>query len=273
MLRRRRQPRRGWQAVNEGAPFDPRDAGKIKRWYRLAASTPVSSEYETVVDVLGGASLSQTDADRKPAVASAANGLPMALLDGSDMLLMPLDTAGAGGNNATDQWELDCYWTIASVTSATQRIFCVDTSSGANLNRLRLTTLSSGVVSVDIFITNANGRNFATPAVTNGIHHLRFAYNKDGTQDSTATPAATDKMRVWIDGIAQSLTATDVGAGGALAALRSATGTGLFGAASDSDAPVAPQLNGARIGPNITIADAILTDAEAANLRLFEVPT
>jgi hypothetical protein len=80
-------------------------------------------------------------------------------------------------------------------------------------------------------------------------------------------------MRVWIDGVAAGLTASDFGVGGALGALRSASGTALLGAANDSDTPVVPQQNGAWQGPNLTVADTILTDTEAANLRLFEVPT
>jgi len=272
LLREEEDDQVAWElAAGSGGSFDPRQVSAIKRWYRLAASTPVSGEYQTIVDVFGGTALTQTSSNRKPAASTAANGLPIAMWDGSDMALMTLDASGTG-NNSDTTWEIDVWWNIVNIAGAAQRILACDTAAGASLNRLRIGTLAAGSLSVDVFVTNADGRNFTT-AITNGIHHLRIAYNSAGTQDSTASPAATDKMRVWIDGVASGLTAVNIGAGGALGSLRSATGTAIFGAANDADAPVSPQLNTAWQGPNLTIADAILSDTEAANLRLFEVPT
>jgi hypothetical protein len=37
--------------------------------------------------------------------------------------------------------------------------------------------------------------------------------------------------------------------------------------------PVSPLLNGGQTGPNIWIANAVLTTAEATNLQSFEAPT
>lgn len=248
--------------------FTVASIASVKRAYRLALSAPVAAEWETVVEAHGAAGLSQTNAARKPAQAFAANGQPVATFDGTDMWLMTLDAAGAGGNNATAEWELHLWFKVADL-AAGQRLFAVDTSTGADLSRLRVTVNTSGGVDVLVFITNANGRQFSTPnsVITAGAWaHLRLSYRAAGATEA-------DKVKSWIGGAAQVLTGSDVGAGGTIGALRSATGTGVFCAANDSSTPTSPLRNGGQIGPTIVITDTVLTDAEALLVRTSEVPT
>lgn len=262
-----------WEMAAGGvAAIDPLESGKIKRWYRLAASTAVSGEYETVVEMLGGSSLSQTDTDRKPAAATAANGLPVATFDSTDMWLMPLDASGTG-NNGVNQWEWNTYWNFQTLTS-TQYMLSV-TAGTASVNKIRIFHVNPGDLNIVIFaVDNTTFRTFTTDgtALTTGQHHLRVAYDKDGTQDATSpTPLSTDKLRVWVDGFAIGMTTADTGSPGTLGALRTATGSAVIGALNDADAPTGGNRGSA--GPNSFFGNALLTDAEAALLRAFEVPT
>lgn len=252
--------------------FNPQSVTAIPTWLRLAASTPVSGEYETVVDVLAANNATQTGAVRKPAAAASANGLPVATFDGSDVWAWPI----AASNHSTDKWEL-LLWLKAGDLAAAQRVFACDTSGGATLNRIRVTLVSTGAVEVLVFISNGNGRTFATPAgvFTAGAWvFLHVKYDSQATNEADTDGLTVDaKVRVFTGGTARALTATDVGAGGTIGALRTATGNNLLGAASDSDTPVSPLRNGAQTGPNIWVANAAVTAVQAASLQNFEAPT
>lgn len=262
-----------WEmAAGGSAPFTPAQVSKVSAWLRLAASTITAGEYDAVVDVLNSNPTAQTDTDRKPAAATAANGLPVTTFDGSDMLLWTL----AASNASTAAWELLGYIKPANVAT-TQRIYAADTSSGASVNRLRVGINSNGGVNVLVFITNANGRTFDTPnsSLTAGVWtFLRVAYDSAKTAECDTDGATADaKLRVFLNGTAQAITAGDVGAGGSIGALRAVTGTAIIGAANDADAPVAPLLNGTQVGPNIMIANAAVTTSEAAAIQGFEAPS
>src|SRR5262245_38220476 len=72
------------------AAFSPLQSGKVSGWLRLAASTAVAGEYQTVVDVLNAAApMAQTDSDRYPAAATSTNALPVATFDATDVMLWP----------------------------------------------------------------------------------------------------------------------------------------------------------------------------------------
>jgi hypothetical protein len=254
-----------------GGGFFPAQVSAIKAWLRLAASTAVSAEWETVVDVLNSNPAAQTDADRKPAAATSANSLPVATFDGTDVWVWPI----AASNHSTDKWEI-LLWIKPASLGAAQRVFACDTSGGASLNRIRVTISATGTVDVLVFISNADGRQFSTPAVISAASwaFIRVAYNSSATNEADTDGLTADaKVRVFVGGAARALTGANVGAGGTIGALRTATGSNVVGAANDSDTPVSPLLNGGQTGPNIWIANAVLTTAEATNLQSFEAPT
>ncbi len=268
---RRAQRRRAATAARAGG-FFPTQVSGVSAWLRLPASTAVSSEWETVVDALNSNPATQTSANRKPAAATSANGLPIATFDGSDMWVWPV----AASNHSTTAWEL-LLWIKPASVAANQRVFACDTSSGASVNRIRVGLNASGGAQALIFITNADGRQFDTPnsVLTAGAWtFLRLAYDSAKTAEADLDGLTTDaKVRIFINGTAQALTGSNVGAGGTIGALRTATGNNVIGAANDADAPVQPLTNGAQTGPNVYVANTALTAAQASNLQGFEQPT
>ena len=269
---------RAWEMVAGGsAAFDPRDSGKIQRWYRLAASTPVSSEYETVAEYLGGTAISQTDADRKPAAATAANGLPVATFDGTDVWLQTLES----GNDGTAKW-----WTALRVkpadfggSQALHYIMGAGASGLASSNRTRLFLNSATGVPVFDILTSAaaiNGRRYtAGTALTAAVwSHLYVQWDNTRTAECDTDGLTEDaKLRLFLGNTALALTASDMGTGGTPAALLSATGSAIIGGSNDSDTPVAPLRNGGQLGPNWFFGSEPLTAVELALLNAFEVPT
>lgn len=249
----------------------PAAISAVRAWYRLAASTPVSSEWETVVDVLGGASLVQTDADRKLAVGAAANGLPTGTYDGSDCMRMPL-----GANNfSTSKYGLSFWWTPNSIGS-TQNLFAI-VSPDASVNVLTFRVNSSGVLALTVYIaTNADGRVYTTAGtVSNGaMVYPRVQIDMTRTAECDLDGLTTDaKVRVFINEVAQAMVATDLGAGGALTTLRTPVGAAVVGALTDADAPGTPLRNGNIHGPNTFILLDTPTPAQGLALMNFERPT
>lgn len=258
--------------VQANAVFSPTQVSALSAWLRLAASEATLGEYDNVTDVLTNNDAVQADADRKPAAATSANGLPVATFDGTDVWTWPI----AASNHSTDKWEL-LLWVKPASLGAGQRVFACDTSGGATLSRLRVTLNTSGGVDVLVFITNSDGRQFSTPnsLVSAGAwSFLRIKYDSLGAAEADTDGLTTDaKVRVFVGGTARALTGANVGAGGAIGALRTATGDNLIGAATNSDTPVSPLLNGGQIGPNVFVTNAALTTAQAAALMAFEAPT
>jgi len=246
--------------------------GKVKREYSLVASTAVAGEYATVVETRGGTSLAQTDANRKPAAATAANGLPVATFDGTDVLVQTLES----GNNGTSQWWIAGYFKPASLASA-QGIYRCRTAGGASVQRLDVTVNADGSLQFLAFVSGFNGRSYTTPAslFTAGawtFFYIQFDSSKTNEAD-TAGSDADAKTRIFVGTIARAITAANVGTGGTVSALLAATGTAIVGGNNDSSTPVLPILDGGQLGPRLYFGDAPLTVAELAALAGLEVPT
>jgi hypothetical protein len=254
------------------APFSPTQISSVKRWYRLAASTAVSGEYPAVEEVLGGTDLAQTSANRKPAAATSANGLPVATFDGSDLWLQTLES----GNNGTAKWWAFFYFKAGDLAAA-QRLYGCRAAGGASANRVDINLNTDGSLSFFVFVSALNGRSYTTAGglVTAGAWcsgYVQF----DGTQPSEVDldgATATAKSRVAVNGDFEALVAADVGTGGAVTGLVSATGTAIFGATNDVDAPVSPFRNNGQLGPNLFFGDEPLTALQFSRLVAFEVPT
>jgi hypothetical protein len=249
---------------------------KTLREYSLPNSTAVAGEYPTVVETRGGTSLAQTDADRKPAAATAANGLPAATFDGTDVWLQTLES----GNNGTAKWWM-LMWVKPADLAAQQRLYnCTLGGLGgsASATRMRISLNgTTGRVSADVFVSGNNGRNYTATSVGLAAAAWNSVYIQfDGTCTAEADldGVTTDaKFRVALGTTFIGLTASDVGTGGAVSALLSAAGTAEIGASSNSDTPTSPLRNGGQLGPRMRFGAEPLTAAELAALNAFEVPT
>jgi Concanavalin A-like lectin/glucanases superfamily len=256
----RRAQRRRAATVARSGGFTPPQAG-VSAWLRLAASTPVSSEYETVVDVLNSNPAAQTSANRKPAAGTSANGLPTATFDGTDVVPWPMHAS----NNSTTTWGLALWFNPASVAGS-QAILSIRTTP-ASVNKLMI-WLSGSKLAMDAYISGNNGRRIestTTTLVAGTWHWLRVAYDSSGGGDGCVS--------LFVDEAAQSVSASNLGAGGTLGALPAPTGTALFGGVTDSDTPSTPVQNGGIYGPNWFVLNATPSAAQVANLRTFEQPT
>lgn len=250
--------------------FNPSQESSVGAWYRMAASVPVSSEWETVTDVLGGSALVQTDSDRKLAAGASSNGLPIGTYDGTDVVRMPL-----GSNNfSTSKFGLAYWLRLQSVSS--QYLFAMLLGT-AGVHVMTLIVTTGGRLVLTIYIgNNVNGRIYTTAAsaVTAGVyqfHRVQLDMTKTAECDTDGLTEDA-KVRIFINEVASPLTPTDEGAGGTLTTLRTPTGAALFGAANDSDTPSGALDNGTIHGPNTYILLNTPTAAGAARLMSFDAP-
>lgn len=248
--------------------------GKTKRWYRLLSSTANAGEYDTVVEAFGGTSITQPGAVRKPAAATAANGLPVATFDGTDVWLQPLQT----GNVGTALW-----WMLFRIKpadlAANQKIHQITApglAGSADVSRSRVELPTTGKLSFDIFSSGSNGRNYLTTATMTAAawNSGYIQWDASKTAECDTDGSTTDaKLRIAINGAFTPIAASNLGTGGVPTALLAATGSAVIGGANDADAPVSPIRNNGQLGPGLMFGDTSLTAAELAALLAIEFPT
>lgn len=267
--------RRAWQSAAGSQAFSPVDSGAIGAWLRLAASTPVSSEYQTIVDVLNSNPAAQTDADRKTAAGTSANGLPIATFDGSDVIPWPI----AASNFNANKFGLSFWFRPGSITT-TQSLYAIY-NSAASLRSVYLFQVTSGQLGVQFFIgNNTDGRQFNTGngVLTAGVYnYVRLQFDSSKTAEADTDGATEDaKVRLFTgtsSETARALTGSNIGAGGTLSTLRTATGSALIGGLTDADAPTTPLVNNTVMGPNFFVWRDTPTAVAAGLVMGFEVPT
>jgi hypothetical protein len=240
--------------------FIPSQLGAVTSWLRLAASTPVSSEYETIVDVLNSNPATQTDADRKPAAGTSGNGLPTMVFDGSDVISCPL----ISNNNHTATLGYWCWFKPASVATV-QHLFSV-VAPNSSAQKIDVYT-NNAQVFVECYISGVNGRFGRTGNVLTAGAWTNIYVQYDSSRGGDAN------LAIFIDKVSQSLTYGNLGAGGTLTTLPVVTGNYLFGGSTNSDTPTQPIANGGETGPNYYILGSNLTAGEQINLYDFERPT
>jgi hypothetical protein len=247
---------------NANGPFNPRQLSKLSGWLRLAASTAVASEWPTVVDVLNAGSPMTSSGVRVAAVGAAANGLPTAVFDGTDVHLWPQSPA----HSATTKVGL-WFWYKPATVAGFQTLYSVSSGvAGSTTKRLWLRT-NAAKIEGSGYIDNFNGRNGATPNVLTAGAYSAIYLQYDSSRGGDANIA------IFVGGVAQTLTYTNDGAGGTLGALPAASGSATIGGAADSDTPSFPIANNGVIGPNIFAFNDNLTAAEIAAILAFEAPT
>lgn len=234
----------------------------------MPLSTPVSGEWATIVDALGGASLTQTAAARKLAAGAAANGLPIGTYDGSDVLRMPL-----GANNFSTS-VFGVAWRVQVATTGAQYLYAM-LSGTATVSVLGLVA-SGGALQLTVYIANNfAGRVYTTPntAYSAGVTFFpRIQLDMTKTAECDLDGQTADaKVRIFVNETALALTPTNEGAGGTLTTLRTPTGAAVFGATTDSDAPPGALDNGAIHGPETYALLSTPTAAQGLALRDFNV--
>jgi hypothetical protein len=187
------------------------------------------------------------------------------VFDGTDVHVWPL-TAANNGVSKLGFW----FWFKPASLAAIQVIMAVRTGTGgANARKFDLRAGTSGEVAAQVFIPGgANGRQGITGTGKLVVGTWSAVYMQ--YDDSRGGDA---NLRIYVAGANETLTYSDIGAGGTLGILPTVTGNGLIGATDNLDAPGGPILSGGLIGPNILAFNDNLTASEIAALLLFEVPT
>lgn len=238
--------------------FSPSQVTAISGWLRLAASTAVSGEWPTVVDVLNpGSPMTQPSANRKAAVGASANGLPTMVFDATDVYSWPYSPA----HSSTTKVGIWLRYKPSTV-SGTQRLY-----GDSFANRLQFYATTSKL-QCECYISGANGRFGATPTgalVAGAWHAIYLSYDSSRGGDGN--------LQIWVNGVNLTLTYGNLGVGGTLGALQAATGSTLVGGGTDTDTPANPIANLGEIGPNIYAENDNLTVAQELALRTFEAPT
>jgi len=246
----------------------------VTAWYRMAASTPVSGEWQTIANVLGGAAIVQNDTDRRLAAGTSVNGLPIGTYDGTDVLRMPLS---ATNFNAT---KFGVALHIKLANTGTQYLFAIY-NNDATVRVLTWGIASTGKLWGEIYIgTNVDGRYFESPnnvVVASSYLFLRLQIDMTRTAECDTNGATADaKLRMFVNESAVALTGSSFGVGGTITTLRTpnlSTGAAVFGGVADTDNPPGPLDNNTAHGPNTYILLDTPTAAQGLALRNFEVPT
>lgn len=246
---------------------------KTKRYYRLASSTANAGEYDSIVEVNGGSPMTSSGV-RKPAASTSVNGLPVAVYDGTDVMLQPLES----GNNGTASWWIFFRFKPADL-GASQRIYSAvgaTLSGSASANRCRFQIVGgTGLVAWDVFVSGSNGQTYTSAAAfaagSWNDAYLQFDSSRTNEFDSDGATADA-KIRVCINSSFTALSKSAIGSGGTVTALNAATGNATIGGSNNSDTPVSPIRNGGALG-DILQGDTPLTSAELSAIRALDVRT
>lgn len=252
-------------ALSGSRLFDPRDTSKLSSWVRLENSSQSAGEWNSFLDVLAASTLPQTDADRKAAVGTSANGLPTAVFDGSDMYLWPLN---GSINNMTTKLGFWFWFKPAAVASIQRLLNCTIAAGGAaTFEKFSLYTVNQ-TLQIEIYVTNATGRvattasNVLTAATWHSIY-MQYDSSRGGDPN----------LALYVNGSAVTMNYANIGAGATLSVLQAPTGNIVVGAFNNSDTPTQPIETNGELGPNMFAFNDNLQPGEIAALQLFEAPT
>lgn len=225
----------------------------------LNASTPVSGEWTSLVDIKNSNPAASTGV-RAFAVGSA-NGQATAVSDGTDVAAWPI---AASNSPTTKRWV--AFWMKPGSNITTRQRLMHWGPAAASANQLFL-DIQGGHVSHSVYNGAFTGRAFeSTGGITaSAWQFFRFAF--DSTQATEVL-----QVRQYIDEVEIALAGANIGAGGALIALPSVTGSALIGGSTDSDTPSNPMLSTFEWGPRIIIGSEPLTALEGVALMNVSRP-
>jgi hypothetical protein len=257
--------RPAWNILNEGS-FSPTNTNKVSGWLRLAVSDQSGGEWTpNIVDVLNSNPAVQTDTDRRAAVGASGNGFPTMVFDGTDVHRWPLS---ATINNMTTKLGFWFWYKPSSVTGVQTLInIAIATGGGIGSNKIEIFNNTTRIGS-NVYVTNVTGRQGHTPLLSIAIGVWYAVYVQ---YDSSR--GGDPNLVIFIDGVSQTLSFVNIGAGATLDVLQSPTGNALIGGTTDDDdTPGGPLANLAEIGPNIFVFNDNLTAGEIVNMMGFEAP-
>lgn len=246
------------------APFSPSGITALSGWLSLAQSSQAGDEWTpSIVDLLNaGSPMVQTGTVRRAAVGASANGFPTMVFDGTDVHLWPLDPAHSS-TTKVGIW----LWFKPATVAGVQRLYGVLAGvAGSTTNRLQLYTLSAAL-NCEAYASGSAGRFGTTPnvLVAGAWHAIYLQYDSSRGGDAN--------LAIFVNGVSQSLTYGNVGAGQALATLPAASGSAPVGGGTDTDTTANPIANGGQIGPNMFAFNDNLSAAEIALFLAYQVPT
>jgi hypothetical protein len=247
----------------------------LSGWLRVASATVTGSGVSSLPDRIVTANpwLQATDS-RRPPLVNSANGYPMLQNNGLQVLL-PTSMAAAAPINTTAEWGFGAYVAHDAFT-AQQCLIRVGFTAGSGFtgdsHRLEVTTGKAIIFDVHLDATGANYRRATTPinVVDTTPRFITVEFYGGGATDA-------DKVRICVDGVAQTLTFSAIGTAAAMpsALIGTAPNMGLMNRRASTDSPLL-----GRMGPNVWFfgsrmsgATWLLTPAALAALARFERPT
>lgn len=230
----------------------------------LRASLQSGGEWTpSIVDSRNSNPVTQTDADRRAAVGAAANGLPTAVFDGTDVHVWPLIAAI---NSATVQSFLFFY--KPATVSGVQRLLTIGLATGgASAEQFQLYA-NNDTIRAELYATNSTGRVLTSGAATltaGAWHAICPQYDSAVGGDGCYS--------LHVNAAAKSLSGTNIGAGATLGTRPTPTGNALIGGFNNQDAVTQPIANGGEIGTLWYASNQIWTQLEIAALGRWLVPT
>lgn len=259
LARRRRMRRSGG--------FDPRQISAVTGWLRLQSSTQSAGEWTNWFDVIAGNHASY-NAARRAAVATSAEGLPLANFQTNDCASWPI--AASNFNTSTFGIFLDV---APDATGTTQVLWCVANGTAAASHKVIVTYFLGTTWTVDCYINDADGRSFTFASAATAGTQRRYGIEYDSSVGGDGC------LTVSLNGVITSATGVaNIGAGGSLGALQSVTGKLLLG--NFNDGAASSPLNG-KEGPHAFAltskmagaTSGLLTTAQRALLAGYERPT
>ena len=268
MLGRDRAQRYADRRKRPRGSFNPTQLSSIAAWLRLQASSQSAGEWTNWVDVLNSNPMAFNVA-RRPAVAAAANGLPVATFLTNDIGVWPI-AASNNNRNTVGYFE----WAKPVGVTGTQDLLSIWNGSGGSSDR-QILSFFSGINWVVILQTDATHGRQATvvSAASAGVWRCYgIEFDSSGSGDACLT--------LSIDGVIQSPTmAASPNGDGPLGTLTAVTGNIIV--PNFQDGAAASHLDG-DLGPNLfaltsKMAGAstgqLLTAAARAAIAAFERPT
>lgn len=253
--------------ANGAAPLAPLTVSAVSAWLRLQASSQSGGEWANWVDVLNS-NPGAINSARRPAVAAAANGFPLANFQTNDCVAWSI--AASNFNISTFGIYLDV---SPDATAGVQILWSIAPGTNGSNHRAITTYFSGTSWIVDCYITDANGRQFTFNSAAAAGTNKRYGIEYDSTVGGDGCLTAT------INGAIQTANSTaNIGAGGTLGAFQAQVGNLLLG--NFNDGAASSPLSGKQ-GPNVFAltskmagaSSGLLTTAGRAALAGFEVPT
>jgi hypothetical protein len=236
--------------------FIPQQLSAVSGLLSLAASPQSGGEWTSWVDIISGNN-GAINAARRPAVAAAANGLPLAAFLTNDAVAWPI----AASNFNRDTWGIFLDAKPTAVAS-TQILWCISNgnTNGAD-HKAIVTFFSLTDWIIDVYATDANGRRFIVPlgAAAGVSRRYGIEYDSGAGGDANVYPT--------INGVVQSTVKSNLGAGATLGQLQVCTGNLLIGNFNDGAASSA--LTGST-GPNVVSLTSKLAGASSGQLLTAE---